>query len=74
MFSSLPRRGVVTWNVMLFDYVKQNQVYKALKLYRQMQEEGCGSNHLTFVILLQAYGALADNKKHNISQEMSIIS
>ena len=43
VFSSLPRRGVVTWNVMLFDYVKQNQVYKVLKLYEQMQEEGCGS-------------------------------
>ena len=43
MFSSLPHRDVVTWNAILSAYVKQNQVYKALKLYRKMQDEGCKS-------------------------------
>ena len=43
VFSSLPHRDVVTWNAILSAYVKQNQVYKVLKLYEQMQEEGCGS-------------------------------
>eukprot|EP00250_Pteridium_aquilinum_P012224 c20583_g1_i1 orf=418-1215(+) len=58
------RRGdIVSWNTMLSAYVKQCQPEKALRLYRQMQEESQFGDHLTFVIGLQACGSLVEKGK-----------
>jgi pentatricopeptide repeat protein len=71
VFCALPQRDAVTWNVMLFAQLRHNRAFKAMMLYRQMQEEGCGPNHLTFIALLQACDLLADGRKHCTSHELA---
>ncbi|KAI5070670.1 hypothetical protein GOP47_0015013 [Adiantum capillus-veneris] len=59
----LPARNIVTWNSMLSAYVDQGQAVKALRLYRQMLEEGTIVDPQTFLIVLQACCTLADKEE-----------
>ena len=62
VFFHLPQRNVVSWNAMLASYVWNSASEKAIKLYRQMHEEGVNANPLTFVAVLKAcsFDAIAD--------------
>ena len=62
VFFHLPQRNVVSWNAMLSSYVWNSVSGKAIKLYRQMREEGVNANPLTFVAVLKAcsFDAIAD--------------
>lgn len=53
---------VVSYNAMLSAYVEQGQGDRALKLYRQLQEEHMQMDNLTYVIALQACGTLAESE------------
>ncbi|KAI5065627.1 hypothetical protein GOP47_0020322 [Adiantum capillus-veneris] len=60
VFSSSLQTNIVTWNAMLAAYVEHEAGIKALKLYRQMQQEGVSADQLTYVLILQACGVLAE--------------
>ncbi|KAH7300994.1 hypothetical protein KP509_23G007100 [Ceratopteris richardii] len=62
VFESSSNCEAVSCNAMLSVYVEQGLGFRALKLYRQLQEEGAQLDGLTFVIALQACGALAENE------------
>ncbi|MCO5603972.1 hypothetical protein L7F22_058129 [Adiantum nelumboides] len=62
VFNQCTDRNTVTWNAMLSVYVDQNEGGKALQLYRQMHMEGQSPNKLTYVLVLQACGALAESQ------------
>ncbi|MCO5588997.1 hypothetical protein L7F22_042961 [Adiantum nelumboides] len=54
VFCDLPERNVVTWNTLLSVFVEHGRGEKALRLYRQMQEEGVTPDERTFVNAVQA--------------------
>ncbi|KAI5068858.1 hypothetical protein GOP47_0017203 [Adiantum capillus-veneris] len=63
VFLELPKRDVVTWNVMISLYLKKEQSRKALCLYRQMCEEaGSLQDDHTIMFVLQAVRALAEGE------------
>ncbi|MCO5597602.1 hypothetical protein L7F22_051681 [Adiantum nelumboides] len=66
VFGTLMKRNVVSWNAMLASYVENENEEVALRLFRQMQEEGVTPNHLSFVAALQACGTLGDKKSFEI--------
>lgn len=59
-FSILSSRDVVSWSGMLSAYVDQGEGEKALRLYRQMQEEGVTPDQETLSIAVQACSTLAE--------------
>ena len=69
MFVGLSERDVVTWNVMLSAYIDQGQAVKPLQLYLKLQEEGESPDQLTFLLLFQACGILADMKEASLSEK-----
>ncbi|CAK9866409.1 unnamed protein product, partial [Sphagnum jensenii] len=54
VFNKMPARDVVSWTVIILGHVKCGQGHKALKLFRQMQQEGVQPNSVTFVGVLNA--------------------
>ncbi|KAI5080266.1 hypothetical protein GOP47_0005745 [Adiantum capillus-veneris] len=62
VFGALVQRNVVSWNSMLASYIENENEEAALRLFRQMQEEGVTPNHLTFMAALRACGTLGDKK------------
>ncbi|MCO5581191.1 hypothetical protein L7F22_035069 [Adiantum nelumboides] len=63
LFESLSDRVLVSWNAMLSSYVEHRHVEKALKLFRQMQEEAVGPNHRSFAVALQACSMLGEKEE-----------
>ncbi|KAH7431381.1 hypothetical protein KP509_08G045700 [Ceratopteris richardii] len=61
VFESLVQRDVVSWNVMLTAYVEHEEEKKALRLYRQMQNDSIDPDQLTFALILQVCTTLAEN-------------
>ncbi|KAH7387119.1 hypothetical protein KP509_16G006400 [Ceratopteris richardii] len=51
---------IVSWNAMITAYLENGASTKALKLYRQLQEEGVRPDQLTYVLILQACGDLTE--------------
>ncbi|KAH8942420.1 hypothetical protein BDL97_14G098100 [Sphagnum fallax] len=49
VFDRMPTRDVVTWNAMIRGYAKCGQGWEALKLFRQMQDEGMQLDSVTFM-------------------------
>lgn len=72
LFSTLSERDIVSWNVLISTYVQQGQGEKALRLYRQMQEEGVCSDKHTLVSALQACGILAEKEEAFIVEGRSV--
>ncbi|KAI5077830.1 hypothetical protein GOP47_0007654 [Adiantum capillus-veneris] len=54
VFSKLPQRNAVSWTALLFAYVEQKQVDKALIFYMKMKEERVCLDAVALVSLLQA--------------------
>ncbi|CAM6035145.1 unnamed protein product [Sphagnum compactum] len=54
VFNIMPSRDVVTWSAMILGHVKCGQGQNALKLFRQLQQEGVQPNSVTFVAVLNA--------------------
>ena len=69
MFSELKQPTIVSWTAMLSAYVEQGLAERALEMYSRMHEEDMSPNELTFVIILQACGILAEKED---SQERAI--
>lgn len=63
VFSTLLQRDVVSWNTMLSAYAEQGQAEKAIRLYRQLQEDGESPDHLTLMSAIQACSILVGKEK-----------
>jgi len=59
VFSRMPSRNVVSWNIMILGHVKCGQGQKALALGQQMQLEGIKPDPVTFVGILKACTSIA---------------
>lgn len=68
VFLLMKRRDVVAWNAMLTAFIEQGNGVKALQLFRQMQKERRVLNQLSFVLALQACGALVEDNESVFSQ------
>ncbi|CAK9196087.1 unnamed protein product [Sphagnum troendelagicum] len=58
VFNRMPKRNVVSWNVIILGHVKHGQGQKALELFQQMRQAGVEPNDLTFVGVLNACATL----------------
>ncbi len=58
VFNKMPLRNVVTWNAIIFGYVKFGQGHKALELFQQMQREGVQPGPVTFAGVLNACASI----------------
>eukprot|EP00250_Pteridium_aquilinum_P015153 c22412_g1_i1 orf=86-3610(+) len=54
VFYGLPQRNLVSWNTLFSVFVEHGRGEKALRLFRQMQEEGVTPDERTFVNAVQA--------------------
>ncbi|KAJ7518827.1 hypothetical protein O6H91_20G010100 [Diphasiastrum complanatum] len=63
VFQCLPKRDVVTWNVMISVCAQTGHGTEALQLFDQMQCHGCKPNKITYVSALNACGSLAALEK-----------
>ncbi|KAJ7290913.1 hypothetical protein O6H91_Y025600 [Diphasiastrum complanatum] len=59
VFEKLPRKDVVMWNTLLSGYIQNGLSHKALRLFKEMQLEGCKPDTVTFLNILKACGNLA---------------
>lgn len=62
VFDALLHRDVVSWNSMLTALVQQGQANNALLFYEQMAEQSVDPDDRSFVSVIQACRALADNE------------
>ncbi|KAJ7530179.1 hypothetical protein O6H91_15G083400 [Diphasiastrum complanatum] len=59
VFSSFSERNVVLWSAMITGFVQNGDGCKALKLFRQMQEEDLKPDKLTYLSIFKACGTVA---------------
>ena len=67
VFTRLPVRDIVLWNSMLTMYVEQGEGERALRLYKQMYNEGMPPDECSFVVALQAC-CMLENQTNQITQ------
>ncbi|MCO5559525.1 hypothetical protein L7F22_013126 [Adiantum nelumboides] len=70
VFSAQAAHDVVSWNSMLTAYIQLGLAGKALQLFKLMLEEESLPDQLTFVILLQACGILAEKDDIRLSRSL----
>ncbi|MCO5596879.1 hypothetical protein L7F22_050949 [Adiantum nelumboides] len=70
VFTSLSGSSIVSWNAMLSAYIEQGNGNLALQLFTHMLQVGANPDPQTFVIVLQASGAL-EEKQDEVAQELS---
>lgn len=70
MFVEFDRPDVVSWTAMMSAYVEQGNEKTALRLFRQMQEEGICANTQTFVVVVQACASLGDKAEDPAGWEL----
>ncbi|KAH7285582.1 hypothetical protein KP509_33G035100 [Ceratopteris richardii] len=63
VFFALQESSVVTWNTLLSVFIEHGRGEKALRLYRQMKEEGVVPDERTFVNAVQACCLHADKEE-----------
>ncbi|XP_024526617.1 pentatricopeptide repeat-containing protein At5g16860-like [Selaginella moellendorffii] len=61
VFQSMPVRSLVSWNCVIFGFAEAGDGKRALELYRQMQDEGCSPNHVSYIAALKACVALVES-------------
>jgi pentatricopeptide repeat protein len=62
VFNKLPMRDVVSWNAMTLAHGKCGQGWKALELFKQMQQEGVPPDSVTFLGVLSACASVLQLK------------
>ncbi|KAH7316232.1 hypothetical protein KP509_21G084300 [Ceratopteris richardii] len=60
VLNELHVRDVVSWSTMIAGYVDHGKGEQALSCFRQMQEDGCTPNAITYTSLLKACGITHD--------------
>lgn len=63
MFQRMPKRDVVTWNVMITVCIQHGLGKEALHLFNQMQQKGVKPNKVTFLGILDACGGETTSNK-----------
>ncbi|KAH7281258.1 hypothetical protein KP509_36G038100 [Ceratopteris richardii] len=71
-FNVLSNPDTAAWNAMLSLYVAQEQAEKALLLYMHMLKQDISSDHLTYILAVQACGILAESAVQYSSMKLSI--
>lgn len=66
VFDGLLQRNVVSWTTMLAAYAQHGQPEKALQLYVRMRENGVSPNSRTFISIMQAVGACAEEESDGL--------
>ncbi|KAI5079004.1 hypothetical protein GOP47_0006675 [Adiantum capillus-veneris] len=74
VFMVMVQRDTVVWNAMLAAYVEHEQDDKAIRLYRQMQEEHVIVDNYTLTFVLQACGNLASHESSCRNEEANKVS
>jgi pentatricopeptide repeat protein len=54
-FEKLSKPGIISWNAIIGAHAEQGAVKQTLRLFSQMQEQGCVPDHGTFQNLLSAF-------------------
>lgn len=72
VFSELSQRCVVSWNAMLSAYLEQGKGETAIKLFRQMIDEGVSIDQHTYVFAVRACSTFADSEKNAIAEGLTI--
>ena len=63
IFSKLPVRNLLTWNVLISGWCEHGHGEKALGCYDRLQLEGLSPNIITFVSVLKASGSIGATMK-----------
>jgi pentatricopeptide repeat protein len=68
----LPIRSIYSWNAMIGGYAYNEEGYKALDCFEQMQKEGFLPNVITFLCILRVCGSTkAVDKGKQVHEEIS---
>ncbi|KAJ7524892.1 hypothetical protein O6H91_17G026300 [Diphasiastrum complanatum] len=59
VFSNMPVRSVVSWNVMIHGYLQCGQGERVLQLFQQMQQEKVNLDSITFLGIVNACASVA---------------
>ncbi|KAI5083715.1 hypothetical protein GOP47_0003458 [Adiantum capillus-veneris] len=71
LHEDLPNHNIVSWNVLISGFAKQDRGKDALECYEQMQHEGFSPNAITFTCVLKACGDVgAAEKGHDIHKQI----
>ena len=57
-FSKLPQRDVVSWTALIAGYANHGLGCQAVKIFKQMKDEGISPNAWTYVCILNACAAI----------------
>ncbi|KAG6410285.1 hypothetical protein SASPL_128341 [Salvia splendens] len=60
VFVEMPERDLISWNSIIWGYVKSGEHVKAFSLFREMGSEGVGFDRVSFTCLLSAFAARRD--------------
>lgn len=66
VFTRLQQRTVFSWTAMISGYAESLQAHEALRMYRDMRNQGVNPNTFTFVGLLKACSTIGDLKEGKI--------
>ncbi|KAH7289259.1 hypothetical protein KP509_31G066800 [Ceratopteris richardii] len=66
ILNEMPHRNVITWGILIGEYVKYGQVEKALKSLEDMQYDGVAPNARIFTSILKACATLRDVEKGQV--------
>ncbi|MCO5598380.1 hypothetical protein L7F22_052475 [Adiantum nelumboides] len=67
IFENFAHTDIISWNSMLSAYVEEGKAEDALRLYRQMREEGFEPDRQTFLTVLQACDDVAIDMSNNLN-------
>ncbi|MCO5563067.1 hypothetical protein L7F22_016703 [Adiantum nelumboides] len=67
IFEKFAHTDVISWNSMLSAYVEEGKAEDALRLYRQMREEGFEPDRQTFLTVLQACDDVAIGMSNDLN-------
>lgn len=61
MFDEIPSKNVVCWTSLISAYVRYQQPYRAIEIFRQMQMDGVEPDQVTFTVALSACADMGAN-------------
>ncbi len=72
VFNKMPSHDVVSWNAMMFGYVRCREGRKALEIFWQLQQEGVEPSNVTFVGALNACASVVALEEGKCIHELII--
>eukprot|EP00253_Pinus_taeda_P032881 PITA_32881 len=74
LFDKIPKRDIVSWNVMILGYGLHGQSKDAIALFSQLEQTGMKSDDITFICILSAcsHAGLVDEGRKTSTVEIEI--